>query len=125
MKQPLIDESNDVSSAPKYIAAEAILVQFSKEELKTLNDQFSRFDTDGSGDIDSKELAVIMGMIGQQCTPAELAELMKEADSDGDGNVSYEEFLSLVLSSKKVMLFDWSPRFAVGKCLYLIATSVE
>lgn len=102
MKAPLIDDSNGAIDDAMYQIDHKIAAQFSAKELRVLKEQFARFDTDGSGDIDAQELAVIMDIIGEKSTPEQLTELMKEADADGDGKVSYVEFLQLVISSKKV-----------------------
>ena len=112
MKQALIDESSE-SSADMYKVDAKIAAKFTKEELTSLKSQFTRFDTDGSGDIDVKELCVIMDIIGEKCTPEQLAELLKEADSDGDGNVSFEEFLNLVHTTKKVIML-FMPSLTLG-----------
>lgn len=37
-----------------------------------------------------------MGSIGEQLTDDQVAEMIKEADADGDGRINYEEFLKMM-----------------------------
>lgn len=52
---------------------------------------FNLFDRDGNGYITATELAVAMATMGQPLTCEELTEMIKEADSNGDGMISFDE----------------------------------
>mmetsp|Transcript_108152 Transcript_108152/g.220839 ORF Transcript_108152/g.220839 Transcript_108152/m.220839 type:complete len:212 (+) Transcript_108152:565-1200(+) len=67
-----------------------------KDPDKELRDAFAVFDTDGSGSIDKKELKRLMKKLGQALTEAEVDAMMEEVDSNGDGEISYEEFKSMM-----------------------------
>ena len=43
-----------------------------------------------SGKISCKELKYVLTSIGENLTEVEFAELIKEADIDGDGSISFE-----------------------------------
>lgn len=47
---------------------------------------FDMFDTDGGGDISTKELGTVMRMLGQNPTREELNEIIEEVDEDGKDN---------------------------------------
>ena len=52
---------------------------------------FKKFDTDGNGLITSDELALVMKTFGgKSYTKKEIDDMIKEADLDADGKVSYQ-----------------------------------
>jgi len=53
---------------------------------------FSSFDLNNDGYIDKEELAQAMEMIGFKMTSDEIEEMIREADKDGDGKISFDEF---------------------------------
>lgn len=64
------------------------------EQLQNL---FNQWDGDGSGDIDAAELTRILGMLGRyQDSGDEVARLVDSADTDGDGEISFVEFVILL-----------------------------
>ena len=65
-----------------------------KDEIKEC---FDTFDADGSGFIDKKEIVKVCEQLGVDATGAEVEELMKQADSDGDGKISFDEFSKAVM----------------------------
>lgn len=48
---------------------------------------FDMFDTDGGGDISTKELGTVMRMLGQNPTREELDEIIEEVDEDGEQRI--------------------------------------
>jgi hypothetical protein len=49
------------------------------------------FDKDGSGFISAAELRHVMTNLGEKLTDAEVDEMIREADIDGDGQICYDE----------------------------------
>ena len=47
------------------------------------------FDKDGSGKISEDELRTVMQSLGETLTDDELREMIREADTDGDGEINY------------------------------------
>ena len=60
----------------------------SEQELK---EAFKVFDKDGSGFISAAELRHVMTNLGEKLTDAEVDEMIREADIDGDGQICYDE----------------------------------
>ena len=59
----------------------------SEEELR---EAFKVFDSDGNGFISATELRQVMHNLGENLSEAEVEDMIKEADYDGDGHVHYE-----------------------------------
>ncbi|XP_023326676.1 calmodulin-A [Eurytemora carolleeae] len=64
-----------------------------EEEIR---EAFRVFDKDGHGFIPSMDLADVLQKLGEKLSTEETDELINEADNDGDGNINYEEFVSLL-----------------------------
>lgn len=69
---------------------------YTEEQLQCL---FRAFDRDGNGFITAAELAHSMARLGHALTAKELTEMIKEADTDGDGQISYPEFVVAITSA--------------------------
>jgi len=57
---------------------------------------FDLFDQDKSGEIQRFEMEETLGKFGVKVTPEEFDLLMSELDPNGDGKVTFEEFLELL-----------------------------
>ncbi|KAL4383255.1 hypothetical protein GQ457_15G008190 [Hibiscus cannabinus] len=69
---------------------------YSEEQLKLL---FKVFDMDGNGFITAAELAHSMEKLGHALTVEELSEMITEADTNGDGMISFGEFSHAITSA--------------------------
>tara|TARA_B110001452_G_scaffold246000_1_gene231027 strand:+ start:94 stop:675 length:582 start_codon:yes stop_codon:yes gene_type:complete len=67
----------------------------SEEELQKA---FKDFDKDGNGVISHAELWHIMTNLGEKLTKEEIDEMIREADSDGDRQLNYEEFVKMMMA---------------------------
>ena len=63
-----------------------------------LNEAFRHFYMDRDGYITSHELRTGMMNIGEEYTPEEAEEMIKEGDLNNDGKIDYDEFMKIVLS---------------------------
>ncbi|KAI4371517.1 hypothetical protein MLD38_019742 [Melastoma candidum] len=66
---------------------------------KQLRGLFRVFDRDGNGYITAAELAHSMARLGHALTADELTGMIKEADLDEDGMISFEEFSRAITSA--------------------------
>ncbi|KAK9247527.1 hypothetical protein V1506DRAFT_532199 [Lipomyces tetrasporus] len=67
----------------------------SEEEIK---EAFRVFDRDNNGYISSTELRHVMTSIGERLSDEEVDLMIKEADTNNDGRIDYNEFVQLMLS---------------------------
>ncbi|XP_032684661.1 caltractin isoform X2 [Odontomachus brunneus] len=65
----------------------------SKEEVLRA---FRLFDDDDTGKISFKNLKRVANELGETLTDEEIQEMIDEADKDGDGEISQEEFLRIM-----------------------------
>lgn len=63
---------------------------------------FRLFDDDDTGKISFKNLKRVAQELGEDLTDEEIQEMIDEADKDGDGEISQEEFLRIM---KKACLY--------------------
>lgn len=63
---------------------------------------FKAFDLDKNNFVGAAEIRHVLINIGEQVTDEEVDEMIRMVDSDGDGQVSWEEFYSMVTGGKKV-----------------------
>ncbi|CAL9137815.1 unnamed protein product [Musa acuminata var. zebrina] len=66
------------------------------EELK---EAFKVFDNDQNGYISASELRNVMMNLGEKLTDEEVDQMIREADLDGDGQVNYEEFVQMMMTT--------------------------
>lgn len=91
-----VSSSNDGSESA--CSGEGVIEQ----NIHELEEVFKKFDANGDGKISGSELAEILRSMGSQVSEAEVQAMMKEADLDGDGYVSLQEFLDLNIKGASV-----------------------
>ena len=57
---------------------------------------FKIFDRDGNGFISAGELRHVLNNLDEPVTDDEANEIIEEADTDGDGQINYEEFVRMI-----------------------------
>ena len=70
-------------------------------EFNNYQRMFQTFDADSSGTIDVDELEKVMGYVGNIIEHDELERLVKELDPNGNGELTFEQFLSLMVRHKE------------------------
>jgi len=67
-----------------------------EKEAQEMREAFSLFDKDGNGTISLNELGSVMRALGQNPTQKELEQIMKNADVSKSGNLTYDEYVSVI-----------------------------
>ena len=80
------------------------LIMMSKHSYDTnveesLREAFRLFDKDGNGYISAAELRNIMTNLSEKLTDDEIDEMVKNADTDGDGEIHFKEFSTIVVEN--------------------------
>ena len=78
--------------------------QLTDEQTAEFREAFALFDKDGDGTISTQELGTVMNSLGQKPTAAELEVMIKEIDTDGNGEIDFDEFLAMM--AKKLQESD-------------------
>jgi centrin-1 len=76
--------------------------QSEKDSREEILKAFRLFDDDETGKISFRNLKRVAKELGENMTDEELAEMIEEADRDGDGEINEEEFLRIM---KKTSLY--------------------
>merc|ERR1719248_215876 len=84
----------DLDTNPRISLVNGVLL--TDDQLARFKEVFDRFDEDGSGNVSSQEVSKIMESLGYEVSTEVLDAVMKEIDFDGSGEISYDEFCSLM-----------------------------
>ncbi|KAF0910318.1 hypothetical protein E2562_001498 [Oryza meyeriana var. granulata] len=66
------------------------------EQIEQLKEVFALFDKNNDGIVTSQELGEVLSSLGQNHTEAELQNMIREVDADGNGVIDFHEFLNLM-----------------------------
>ncbi|KAL0481091.1 calmodulin [Acrasis kona] len=70
--------------------------KLSEDQVQEFKEAFSLFDKDGDGTISTKELGTVMRALGQNPTETELADMVRDVDTNNNGTIDFKEFLNLM-----------------------------
>ncbi|KAI1003305.1 hypothetical protein K3495_g4904 [Podosphaera aphanis] len=68
----------------------------SPEEIEILRHEFEQYDTEKGGRIGVEEFGRVMRASDKKITNEEIAQIIREVDTDGDGTISFSEFLKMM-----------------------------
>lgn len=92
----------DDAKLPPFTYTEFLAATFDRAKYTTqevCKTAFLLFDKDGSGNLDATEL--LDGRLLGELTPQEADQLINELDADGDLQISFEEFMALMIDEKR------------------------
>ena len=99
--QDMINEfdagGNGMIDFPEFLTMMAHNMKDADSEEET-HYAFSVFDKDGNGFISAAELRHVMTNIDEKLTDEEVNEMIRKADIDDDGQINYEEFVTIMTS---------------------------
>jgi len=67
------------------------------EQIAEFREAFSVFDKNGDGSIGTKELGTVMKTLGLNPTDEELQQMVAEVDTDGNGEIDFDEFCAMMV----------------------------
>ena len=70
--------------------------ELTKEQKEEIKDAFDSIDTDGSGQLEVNELKIALEALGFDSRRDETNRIIDDMDKNKDGQISYDEFLSLL-----------------------------
>jgi len=71
----------------------------SSRRVQDLKDAFNMFDRDGNGSISPSELHHVLTSLQEHCTLGDCHNMIKDVDSNGDGQVSFDEFMAMMTNT--------------------------
>ncbi|CCF59500.1 hypothetical protein KAFR_0H00900 [Kazachstania africana CBS 2517] len=70
--------------------------KLTNDQIRQYKEAFDLFDTDHSGSISATELATVMRSLGLNPDESEVEDLINEIDIDGNHEIEFNEFLTLM-----------------------------
>ena len=90
--------------------------EITEEQSQEIKEAFDLFDSESTGYIDSKELKVAMRALGFEPKKEEIMKILSEVDKQGEGNISFEDFLSIMTEK----MLERDPIEEMKKAFHLI-----
>lgn len=84
-------------SEDEFLAWMAAQTGIKDDVMEDLLAAFRVFDKDANGFITRDELKMAMEMIGEPMSEAQLDSMIRATDTDNDGRINYEEFVTILL----------------------------
>mmetsp|Transcript_91681 Transcript_91681/g.245611 ORF Transcript_91681/g.245611 Transcript_91681/m.245611 type:complete len:157 (-) Transcript_91681:85-555(-) len=96
------DDGSGEIEFPEFLQLMAKKLQ-DTDSVEEMREAFMVFDRDKSGSVTASELKHVMNNLGEQVSDEEVENMIAEADADGDGELSFDDFLQFI---KKKGLLD-------------------
>ena len=68
--------------------------KLSAEQVASLQTTFNTMDVNGDGFVTKEELKTLLAGLGGEVTDVQVDEMIAAADENGDGKISFEEFVN-------------------------------
>lgn len=73
-------------------------------KMMDIQNAFQTFDLNGDGKISSEEVLEVLKRLGEPCSPEDCRRMVRAVDTDGDGMVDMDEFMTMMNRSLKLTL---------------------
>jgi len=74
-----------------------------EDSLEAVKEAFKMFDLDGDDFITEKELRQMLTGMGEKLSDEEVTDIIREADTNGDGKIDLEEFIAMMMPAQREM----------------------
>ncbi|KAK9701979.1 EF-hand domain pair [Popillia japonica] len=95
-----LDNGQDVKLKYKIVNVYTEFQEFSRKQIKQYESTFKKFNTNKDNFLSLEELKRMMEILGAPQTHLGLKQMIKEVDEDGDGRLSFREFLLVYRKAK-------------------------
>ncbi|XP_043322242.1 spermatogenesis-associated protein 32 [Cervus canadensis] len=82
--------------------ADKNLLPLTARQLAAFQDVFKLFSSSPTGSVDMRSMKTALCNVGVQLSPQEMCEALRQADLDGDGTVSFKDFLGVLTDSHRL-----------------------
>ncbi|XP_037090169.1 calmodulin-A-like [Pollicipes pollicipes] len=95
------DTSSSMAPSNMYASEDRQVAHLPGNEIDSLRRQFDLLDTDEDGIISSEHLTNVLRSIELNITDSEMTDVMTKTDIDGDGLITFEDFLCALTYARK------------------------
>nr|CCC95556.1 unnamed protein product [Trypanosoma congolense IL3000] len=96
-------DSNGVIDFPEFLTLVSTKLNDPEEKELKLRRAFALYDLSNTGYITTTDLRIVMEQLGCPLTPEKAFEMISEADVDGDGRLSFDEFRRVMAEDSGVV----------------------
>ncbi|XP_032946045.1 EF-hand calcium-binding domain-containing protein 3 [Rhinolophus ferrumequinum] len=82
--------------------ADKNLLPLTPRQLAAFQDVFRLFSSGPAGTVDTRSMKIALRNVGIHLSPQEMCEAVQQADLDGDGTVSFKDFLAVLTDSHRL-----------------------
>merc|ERR1719449_471521 len=91
------DDGSGQIEFPEFLSLMASKLQ-DTDSIEEMREAFLVFDRDRSGSVTASELKHVMNNFGETVTDEEVEAMIQQADEDGDGELSFDDFYHFIKS---------------------------
>ncbi|XP_042772294.1 spermatogenesis-associated protein 32 isoform X1 [Panthera leo] len=98
----LVQSGSGSGSQSRSSCADENLLPMTPRQLAAFQEIFKLFSPSPTGTVDMRSMRAALRYVGIQLSPQEMCEALRQADLDGDGTVSFKDFLGVLTDSYRL-----------------------